>query len=98
MWVYSLAADGPMLTILAALNKREVPLNATDDEELSRTTPDLLHAETQLEVQNRGEHEDGGTVAEKSREIPHGHVFGGDQPNETTHDTVHSGKALGRCW
>lgn len=98
MWVHSPATDGPMLMILAALNKREAPLNATDDEELNRTTPDLPHAETQLEVQNRGEHEDGGTVAGKSREIPHGHALGGDHTNKTTHDTVHSGKALGRCW
>jgi len=55
---------GPILMTPIALHKREqereVPSN-TANEELSHNTPDLYHADTQSETQNRGERNDQGT-------------------------------------
>jgi len=77
--------------ILTALHEGEVPSNVPN-EELGRNSPDLYHVEPQSEVQNQGEREDHGPVAERPPEAAPERISG-----EDTLKTIQSGKSRGEC-
>jgi len=81
--------------IPTALHEGKVPSNAPN-EQLIHNAPDL-HPETQSEVQNQGEREDHGTVAERPSETPSEHVPGDNCAGQDAHDTVKSGRSRGEC-
>ena len=83
--------------IPTVLREREVPPNSPN-EALSDDAPDIYDdGEPQSEVQNRGEHEEEGTVSEQSPRVPTEHAFGDYHNSGGTRDTVRSGTPRGRC-
>ena len=81
--------------MILVIGEQDVTSNAPN-EELGHTARDL-HANTQSEVQNRGEHQDQGIVGEGPPEAPPEHVSGGDHVDEEAHDTVQLGRPKGEC-
>lgn len=86
--------------VLIVLHEREreqkSPSNIPD-EQLSYDAPDLYYAEGESRSQNRGEHEDQGTVPKRPLDPPPETTSDDDRVNEGTYDAVQSERPKGVC-
>ena len=66
------------------------------NEQLSRSTPDLHSNDRDSNVRNQGERRDRGPGVEQPLETTPGRTSGGDQDDEDAHDPAQSEKSRGK--